>query len=165
MAMRRSKTWNSILLVVALVAPGSLGELWAVIHPDNFRRGHPECITLRVVACHLDESQDISKVSLAAKVIEVFRTTTELKPGDLILITYQQDHKKAKKDRAEINELAAKGIIGGQVFSFPPALKSGDVRVAHLAKAKSQNTSGSVYTPQAHQYSFELGSAKSKYRK
>ena len=165
MTMRRSKTWRSILSVVALGAPGSLGELWAVIHPDNFRRGHPECISLRVAACHLEESPDISKVSIAAKVIEVFRTTTDLKPGDLILITYQQDHKKAKKDRAEIDKLAAKGVIGGQVFSFPPTLKSGDVRVAHLAKAKSQNTSGSVYTPQAHQHSFEPESAKSKYRK
>ena len=152
-------------MVVVLGALWSRGDLWGVVHPDSFRRGHPECLTLRVVACHLEESPDISKISLAAKVIEVFRTTTDLKPGDLILITYQQDHKQAKKDGAEIDELAARGIVGGQVFSFPPTLKSGDVRVAHLAKATSQNTNGSVYTPQAHQFSFEPESAKSKYRK
>jgi hypothetical protein len=163
--MYRRRLWTGALLIIAAGVLLSHWNAWAAINPEEFRKGHPECLTIRIVASHLDESLNVTKVYLAAKVVEVFRTATDLKPGDLILVTYQQDHARVEKESAAMEERVKKGWVGPQILSFPPALKSGDVRVAHLAKVTGQNSSGSVYAPQAHQYSFEQEDAKSKYKK
>jgi hypothetical protein len=163
--MHRIRLWTGILSIIAVGVLLSPWNVWAAINPQEFRKKHPECLTIRIVASHLDKSKDLTKVCLAAKVVEVFRTATNLKPGDLILVTYQQDHAQLKKDKAAMEKRAKKGEVGPQILYFPPALKSNDVRVTHLAKVKGHNTTGSVYAPQAHQYSFEQEKAKSKYKK
>jgi len=153
--MHRSRLWTGILLVIAAGVLLSHWVAWAAINPEEFRKGHPECVTIRVVASYLEKSPGLTKVCLAAKVVEVFWTATGLKPGNLILITYQQDHAQLKRKKAAMEKRAKTGWVGPQILYFPPTLKSGDVRVAHLAKVTAENTTGSVYAPQAHQYSFE----------
>ena len=104
-------------------------------------------------------------IYLAAKIVEVFRSDTSLKSGDLILITYQQNQARLKKERAAMEERAKMGWVGPQIFYFPSVLKNGDVRVAHLGIVADDHTTGNVYAPQAHQYSFEPEEAKRKYGK
>jgi len=163
--MRRTMLWTGILSVVAVGVLLSHWDARAAIEPKYFREGHPECVTIRVVASYLEESPGLTKVCLAAKVVKVFWTATDLKRGDPILVTYQQDHAQLKRKRAAMEKRAKTGWVGRQILYFPPALKSGDVRVAHLAKVTTENTTGSVYAPQAHQYSFELEKKKRKHQK
>ncbi len=162
--MHKNRLWTGTLLIIVAGVFLNRWAAWAVINPEEFRKEHPECVTIRVVASHLEKSRNITTVYLAAKVVEVFRTATDLKPEDLILVIYQQDHAQLKKEESAM-EKRMKGIVGPQILYFPPALKSGDIRVAHLAKITAHNTTGSVYAPQAHQYSFEQEKANRKYQK
>ncbi|TNF91933.1 MAG: hypothetical protein EP297_14415 [Gammaproteobacteria bacterium] len=163
--MYRGSIRVCVLLIITTGALLSRWDAWAAINPQEFRRGHPECVTIRIVASHLDESRDVTKVYLAAKVVEVFRTATDLTPGDLILVTYQQDHARVEKESAEMIKRAKTGWVGPQILSFPSVLKSGDVRLAHLAKLIGNNSSGGVYAPRAYQYSFEQEESKCKDQK
>ncbi|NKB65749.1 MAG: hypothetical protein GKR89_01690 [Candidatus Latescibacteria bacterium] len=152
----RRLCWNRYLLITAL--GGFLlasGPARAAINPDEFRRGSPECLTIEVVATQVEATSQRSEIYLAARVVAVTRSATELEAGSLILIAYRQDHEALKKERAAMEKKHQKGWAGPQLLYPPAALTSGDTRQAHLALSQNEDTTGKVYTPGAHQYSFE----------
>lgn len=128
---------------------------FAAINPDELIKGHPEHLKIEVLASHKDNRGGKSRVSLAAKVLEVYRSESGLVAGNTILITYLQDHLHTEKEHAKHRERVKKGYVGPQFFTYPPALETGEVKEAHLAKLVEAGASGRVYTPTASQYSFE----------
>lgn len=152
------------MLVVAL----ALLPVWAqaAIDPEQFRQGTPEGVVVEVMASRYEQGQGHGRVYLAARIIEVVWTATQLKAGDVILVAYYQDHEKYKKDRAALKKRLAQkgGWTGPQVLSYPPVLQVGSVHMAHLAEAADDGSSGRVYTAAAHQYSFQPASSKEQYR-
>lgn len=152
------------LLIVAALLLMSSQQAWAFVNPDSYRSSAPEHVAIEVVASHVDESNGISRVSLTARVLEVYHSATNLKPGDSILIVYQWDAARLKRKQQEMDKKAKQGWVGPQVLGPPPILKSGDIRVAHLASVAGKAAAGKVYSPGAYQYSFEPEAAMKRYR-
>ena len=100
----RKRSWAGVLLIIAAVILQGRWNASAAINPMFYRQGHPECSTIRIVVSQLDKSRDVTRVYLTAKVVEVFWTATGLKPDDLILVTYQQDHARVEREEAALEE-------------------------------------------------------------
>ncbi len=128
---------------------------FAAINPEELKKGHPEHLKIEVLASHIDNREGKSRVSLAAKVLQVFHSESGLVAGNIILVTYLQDHVRTEKEHAEHRERVKKGYVGPQFFTYPPALEAGIVTEAHLARLVEAGASGHVFTPTASQYSFE----------
>lgn len=141
------------ILATWLVSFSSLS--FAAINPDELKKGHPEHLKVEVLASHVDNRGGKSRLSFAAKVLEVFHSESGLVAGNTILVTYLQDHVRTEKELAKHRERVKKGYVGPQFFTYPPALDTGVVTEAHLAELVETGASGRVYTPTASQYSFE----------
>ncbi len=66
--MHKNRLWTGALSIIAVGMLLSCWNVWAAINPEEFRKEHAECVTIRIVASHLEESGDLTKVCLAAKV-------------------------------------------------------------------------------------------------
>jgi len=153
--MRPSSFRAMTLSIVAAVMILSQWDAWAFMNPEAFRKGVPEAVKIQVVASQVEKSGDVSRYYLAARVLEVHHSATNLKPGGLILIVYRANLVRLKREQAAMDKKAKRGWAGPQILGPPSTLKSGDICVAYLAWVTGTGVTGRVYTPAAHQYSFE----------
>ena len=161
------RVWKILILVfgVIFISQGPSGsELAAAINPQELRKGHPECILISVVATsYIDCPKEAPHLTLAAEVIEVFWSATQLQAGDFILIRYAPYVADRSEGRAIMR--ANYGMVGPQQLTAPEALAVGERKIAHLAIFSTEDASGPVYEPKAHDFSFEDESSKHKYVK
>lgn len=142
---------------VFLLALFPLASAWAAINPESFTKGHPEKVRITILASHVVPGDDLSRVVLLAKVDAVEHSESGLRPGDRILVAYEQNHKKRRQESRAMKRKLRKGLVGPQVLYYPPALEAGDSCLAHLARMNaSENNSGAVYAPRGYQYAFTL---------
>lgn len=130
----------------------------AAINPDEFTKLQPEAIVIKVLESKtVDKGTELTTVTLKAKVLEVFQTASGLKPDDVIVIKYVQDHKRAKQESKEVEEKAKTGWVGPQVLTFPEVLKVDEVRRAYLKKITDSSAAKDFkdYAPASSQYSFK----------
>lgn len=142
----------------------------AMINPAEFQKT-PEKATVKILAKSVKVAkiagdktgsaknlQDVTIVSLAAEVLAVDHTVTNMKKGEVILITFIQNHSKVaekEKEQADRRKKGGPGWVGPQVLSYPNIPEVGSVQIAHLEPASPDPSDGRTYTAGAYQYSFE----------
>ena len=60
--MRRNILWTNILAITWVGILLSQWTTWAAINPEAIRKVHPECVTIQVVASHIEKCSDLIKV-------------------------------------------------------------------------------------------------------
>lgn len=128
-----------VLLVLLLVSSGSVGraELPPRVYKD-MQANSPESLVIKVLSVKRKNKNEPRlvrvSVTVEARVEQVNRTQSGLKPGQVIRIKY--DHRRHKEPMAGPGEV--------------PVLKRGQACPAYLKKDDS-----GVYAPAAGGYSFE----------
>lgn len=142
--------------LLILLAFFPIGSVRGAINPEEFTKGHPERVRITVLASHVVPGHDLTQVVLLARVDTVEHSESRLRPGDPILIAYDQDHKQYRRETRAMERRSKSGWVGPQILYYPPVLRAGDSCLAHLAITTSKNGSGALYEPRGHQYAFAL---------
>ena len=147
-----------IFVVVLLVIPFLSTELGAVINPAEFTKGAGEKLTVKFTGVLVEDvvrggKKVIAKSYLIAKVLRVKKSATGLKRGDAIMIKYSRNYAEEMKERKVMEAKSKKGWVGPQILHEPDVPIVGDKYVVLLNKC--DGAEGVVYSPAAHQYSFE----------
>lgn len=130
---------KATLLVLLLVSSGAVGraELPPYVYKD-MQANSPESLVIKVLSVktkNKDEPRLVRvSVTVEARVEQVNRTQTGLKPGQVIRIRY--DHRRHKEPMAGPSEV--------------PVLKKGQTSPAYLKKTDAPD-----YAPAAGGYTFE----------
>ncbi|MDZ4815017.1 MAG: hypothetical protein SGI71_01975 [Verrucomicrobiota bacterium] len=130
----------------------------AAINPDEFTKSQPEKIVIKVLESKaVDKGAELTTVTLKAKVLEVIQTASGLKPDDVIVVKYVQDHKRVKQEAKELEKKAKTGWVGPQIMTYPEVLKVEEVRLAYLKKITNSDAAKDFkdYAPTSSQYSFK----------
>jgi hypothetical protein len=136
----RSRACRRASLLVLLVAASgavSRAELPPYVYKD-LQAKSPESLVIKVLSVETKETDEPRlvrvSVTVEARVEEVRRTASGLKPGEVIRIRY--DHRRHKEPMAGPSEV--------------PVLRKGEVYPAYLKKEEAGD-----YAPAARGYSFE----------
>jgi len=130
---------KATLLALLLVSSGTVGraELPPYVYKD-MQANAPESLVIKVLSVRTKKTDEPRlvrvSVTVEARVQQVSRTQTGLKPGDIIRIKY--DHRRHKEPMAGPSEV--------------PLLKKRQVCPAYLKK-----TDAADYSPAAGGYTFE----------
>lgn len=121
----------------------------AAINPDEFRKGHSECLVVTFTQCDTSLSSVGTHVWATAEVGEVFWSDSGLRVGDTIYVGFLQDHARVAREEAEWKR---EPRCGPQILTFPEVPSRGFRALVHL---DVRNADAAIYTPGAYQYSFD----------
>jgi hypothetical protein len=116
---------RSLSIIVVLVV--SLATVRAELPPDAYRSMQgkaPEALRVTIEKVVVSKAKEmkatVSKISAQARVDEVKRTATKLKPGDVIQISYQQRRHSVPMAGPSEPDIVEKGR------TYPAFLRKGD---------------------------------------
>jgi hypothetical protein len=137
--MKRGFSIRSLFFLCFLLLPAGLSH--AVLPPGAFTEKGDDQVQIRVWDVQVDED---SRATVRAEVLEVRRTRSDLKAGDVITIRYVP-RKTIQVPKDVILKRPGRGIL-----TNPDILTLGDVCDAYLGRVERDKT----YVPVAYQYSF-----------
>ena len=164
MQQAESRRVRLAVLLLGLLGFG-LTTVQAAIHPDAIRQAAPEILKLTVdkVQIAKDESVDDGpgKIVIIAQVMEVQKSLTKLRPGDVITIRYERYLKAEARALKSYEARMSGGMVGAQFFHEPDIPADGDLLMAYLEPDDDEaKRRAKIYHPRAHQYSFVILKSK-----
>lgn len=159
MALSEPIRWmifSSYLLLAALVfvAMDKTDKARALVNPESHTAASPEDLTVEILDGKTKRQRDHEVITLRAKILNVGRSASGLKPGDLITISYDRDLEKVRYIERWFEKRAGEPGWAGETPQFlPPAPKTGRIFRAYLRLATGGESRS--YEPAANQYSFQ----------
>jgi hypothetical protein len=116
-----------------------------------------EWLQIEVSAVWIEKlDAEMARIAASAVVKSVAKTASRLEPGDNLLIAFTLDFAAYERFMDDLRTQAENGIVGIGTPGLPIIPRAGRSYVAHMRLQTGPDLEGSVYSPAAAGYSFEV---------